>query len=98
MKLNMAAAKKSVQQIWRISINTDAAYNTVPLTQLDNCIQILHVHDNHWPVIMTLGCDLQENKICYYDSSSVHRIIIYSRLMPEKPEIKVDVMKITKKI
>ena len=75
---------------------------TTPLTQLDNCIQILHVHNNHWAVIMTLGCDLQENTICYYDSSYTELLynteMVISRLMPEKPEIKVDVMKLTKKI
>ena len=74
----------------------------VLVKQLDKCIQILHVHDNHWPVIMTLGCDLQENKIRYYDSSYTELLynteMIISRLMPEKPEIKVDVMKLTKQI
>ena len=75
---------------------------TTPLKQLDKCIQILHVHDNHWAVITTLGCDLQENKIRYYDSSYTELLynteMIISRLMPEKPEIKVDVMKLTKQI
>ena len=70
--------------------------------QLDKCIQILHVHDNHWAVITTLGCDLQENKIRYYDSSYTELLynteMLISRLVPEEPEIKVDVMKLTKQI
>ena len=38
-----------------------------PLVQVENAIQILHIQNNHWAVITTIGCDLPH--VRYYDSS-----------------------------
>ena len=37
-----------------------------PLVQSQNAIQILHIQQNHWAVISTLGCE--ENGVNFYDS------------------------------
>ena len=72
------------------------------LRKLENCIQILHIHENHWAVITTIGCDSQVKKIRYYDSlyndttDNAEKII--SKLIPTTPQLEVEIMKMTKQV
>ena len=75
---------------------------TKPLTQIDNCIQIIHVQKSHWAVITTIGTG-SRYKIKYYDSSyaeifeETERVI--ANLIPSPTcTVEIDIMMTRKQV